>query len=52
MNLVKLKDIKLIYKKLLYFYTLTTKLSEREIKTAIPFTIALKRTKYLEINLT
>ena len=48
----KAEGFKINMQKLLYFYTLTTKLSEREIKTAIPSTTALKRTKYLEINLT
>ena len=50
MNLVKLHDAKLICRNLLNSYTLTKK-SEREIKEAIPFTIASKRVKYLGINL-
>ena len=35
----------------MHFYTLTTKLSEREIKETIPLTITVKRIKYLGINL-
>lgn len=34
------------------FYTLKNKYSEREIKKAILITIAQKRIKYFEINLT
>ena len=34
------------------FYTLKNKFSEREIKKAILITIAQKRIKYFEINLT
>ena len=37
-------------KSVLYLYT--NELSEREIKKTILFTIALKMTKYLRINLT
>ena len=37
-------------KSLAFLYTNNEK-SEREIKDSIPFTIAKKRTKYLEINL-
>ena len=37
-------------KSLAFLYTNNEK-SEREIKESIPFTIATKRTKYLEINL-
>ena len=56
MNLVKLQVTKLIYRNLLHFYTLTTKNTnnkkyEREIQEAILFTTALKRVKYLRINL-
>ena len=36
----------------MHFYILITKLSEREIKKTISFTVALKRIKYLRINLT
>ena len=49
MNLINFQDIKLIHRNLLHFYTL--KLSEREIKEIIPFTIILRRIKYLGINL-
>ena len=49
MNSVTFQDTKLIYRNVLHSYTLTTK--EREIKETIPFTIASKRIKYLEINL-
>ena len=48
MNSVKLPDTKSIYKIL---YT-NDKLSEREIKKTISFTIASKRIKFLGINLT
>ena len=58
MNLIKLQDIKLIYRNLLHFYILTTyinrtcsEISDREIKQTIPFTIASKRIKYLGISL-
>ena len=47
MNVVKLQDIKSTHRNPLHSYTLT----EREIKETIPFTIAMKRIKYLGINL-
>ena len=47
MNIVKLQDIKLIYRNPLHSYTLTVEKTEK----AIPFTIAMKRIKYLGINL-
>ena len=50
MNLVKLQVTKLIYISLLHLYT-NNKRSEREIQETIPFTVASKRIKYLEINL-
>ena len=50
MNIVKLQDIKLIQKSLAFLYTNNEK-AEREIKETIPFTIAMKRIKYLGINL-
>ena len=50
-NLVKLRDTKLIHRNLLYYYTLTTKKSEKEIKDTIPFTTATKRIRCLRINL-
>ena len=49
MNVVKLQDIKLIHRNSLAFlYTNNEKI---EIKETIPFTIAMKRIKYLGINL-
>ena len=50
-NLVKLQDTKLIHRNLLHFYRLTMKKTEREIKETIPFTMAMKRIKYLGIHL-
>ena len=50
MNIVKLQDIKLTHGNPLHSYTLTMR-KQREIKETIPFTIAIKRIKYLEINL-
>ena len=50
MNLAKLQDTKSIHRNHLHFYILTEK-PEREIKESIPFTIAMKRIKYLEIKL-
>ena len=50
MNIVKLQDLKLIYSNILYSYTLTMK-KQIDIKETIPFTIAMKRIKYLGINL-
>ena len=47
MNIVKLQDINT--QKSLHPYTLTMR--KREIKGTIPFTIAMKRIKYLGINL-
>ena len=47
-----LHNAKLINRNMLHFYTLTNKLSVREIKKTIPFTIASKRIKYLGNNLT
>ena len=41
----------LIHRNPLHSYTLTIKNQKREIKEIIPFTIATKRIKYLEINL-
>ena len=51
MNIVKLQDIKSTHRNPLHSYTLTIKKSEREIKETIPFTIAMKRIKYLGRNL-
>ena len=50
MNIVKLQDIKSSQKSLAFLYTNNEK-TEREIKETIPFTIAAKRIKYLEIYL-
>ena len=50
MNIVKLWDIKLTQKFLAFLYTNNEK-TEREIKETIPFTIAMKRIKYLRIYL-
>ena len=50
MNLARLQDIKSIHRKHLHFYILTEK-PEREINKSIPFTIAMKRIKFLGINL-
>ena len=50
MNIVKLQNIKLTQKSLAFLYTNNEK-TEREIKEKIPFTIAMKRIKYLGINL-
>ena len=50
MNTVKLQDIKLTQRNPLHSYTLTMR-KQRETKETIPFTIAMKRIKYLEINL-
>ena len=49
MNIVKLQDIKLTQKSLAFLYTNNEK--NREIKETIPFTIAMKRIKYLGIYL-
>ena len=50
MNIVKLQDIKSTQKSLAFLCTNNEKV-EKEIKETIPFTIATKRIKYLEINL-
>ena len=50
MNIVKLQNIKLTYRIPLHSYTSNEK-TEREIKETIPFTIAMKRIKYLGIYL-
>ena len=51
MNIVKLQDIKSTHRNPLHSYTLIMKKTEREIKEIIPFTIAMKRIKYLGIYL-
>ena len=50
MNSVKLQDTKLTLKSFAFPYT--NRLSEREIKKEILFTIALKTTKFLKISIT
>ena len=50
MNTVKLQDTKLTYRNPLHSYTLTMR-KQKEIKETIPFTIAMKRIKYLGIYL-
>ena len=48
MNIVKLQDIKLIHRNPLHSYTLTMR---KQKLRKLPFTIAMKRIKYLGINL-
>ena len=50
MNIVKLQDIKSTHRNPLHSYTNNEKI-EREIEETIPFTIAMKRIKYLGIYL-
>ena len=50
MNLVKLQVTKLTEKSIAFLHT-NNRRSEREIQEAIPSTTALKRIKYLGINL-
>ena len=50
MNRVKSQDIKLIHTNPLHSYTLTMK-NQKKVKETIPFTTAVKRIKYLGINL-
>ena len=50
MNIVKLQDIKSTHRNPLHSYKLTMR-KKREIKETIPFTIAMKRIKYLGIYL-
>ena len=50
MNIVKFQDIKLVHTNPLHSYTLTMK-KKKEIKEQIPPTLAMKRKKYLGINL-
>ena len=52
MNSVKVQDTKLIYKSSVAFLHANNELSEREIKKAVPFTIASKTIKYLRISFT
>ena len=50
MNIVNLQDIKLTQKSFALVYINNEK-TERESKETIPFTIGMKRIKYLGINL-
>ena len=49
--MVKLQDIKLTHINPLYWLYTNNEKTEREIKETIPFTIAMKRIKYLGIYL-
>ena len=51
MNLVKLQDTKINIQKSLAFLYANNENTEREIKEIIPFTIVMKRIKYVGINL-
>jgi len=51
MNKVKLQDIKINTQKSLAFLYTNKEKTEREIKETIPFTIAMKRIKYLGVYL-
>ena len=51
MNLVKLRDTKINAQKSLSFLCTNDEKSEIEIKETLPFTTAIKRIKYLGINL-
>ena len=50
MNLVELKDTKLVCRNLLYFHMLIINYLKEKLRT-IPLTITSKRIKYIEINL-
>ena len=52
MNSAKLARYKINIQKSVVFLCVNNKLTEREVKKTIPFTIASKRIKYLGINLT
>ena len=51
MNIVKLQDIKINTQKSLAFLYTNNEKVEKEIKETIPFTIAMKRIKYVGIYL-
>ena len=52
MSLVQLQDIKLTHRNPLHSYTLTMRKQKEKLrKKFLPFTIAMKRIKYLGINL-
>ena len=51
MNIVKLQGIKSTHRNPLHSYTLIMRKQKKKIKETIPFTIAMKRIKYLGIYL-
>jgi len=51
MPIVKFQDIKSTHRNLLHSYTLIMRKNRKEIKKTIPFTIAMKRIKYIGIYL-
>ena len=51
MNLVKVLDIKLIYRNLIFIYKIYTNSELSEVKETIIFTITSKRMKYQRMNL-
>ena len=51
MNIVKSQAIKLIHRNPLHSYTVTMRKQKEKFKKIIPFTIAMKRIKYLGIYL-
>ena len=50
-NIIKLQNIKLAHRNPLACLYTNNEKTEREIKETIPFTIAMKRIKFLGINL-
>ena len=51
MNIVRLQDIKLIHRNPMHSYTLTMRKQKEKLREKIPFTIVMKRIKYLGRNL-
>ena len=51
MNIVKLQDIKLTHRNPLHSYTLTMRKQKEKLRKQFPFTIAMKRIKYIGIYL-
>ena len=51
MNSTKLQDTRLIYRNLLYFYTLIMNYQKDKVRKKNSFKIISKRIKYLAINL-
>ena len=51
MTTVKLQDIKSTHRNPLHSYTLTMRKQKEKLREKIPFTIVMKRIKYLGINL-